>query len=296
MDFQQLECLIEVCKYNSFTRAANALFLSQSSISKNIAALEQELGISLLERTRHRVSPTKAGVYLAREAQRIVGEMSGAAEHAKQIASGKMGFLKIGVSDELDLNGLLPGFLSSFSRNFPEIEISISIHSYKELDNLILGGSLDVAFGPCRSVAGQCQDGLGSVLINRATPRLYYSCDHKNAGKDHVTAEDFCNDTYVALRNRFSKTLPMLKSVGIVFRNVIYVDSLQAMKLYVEANQGVTVLGESYSIINSTKVKSVLVNGVSEVGTDMIFKCAPSNESTILFRGELEKYLDRKRK
>ena len=88
----------------------------------------------------------------------------------------------------------------------------------------------------------------------------------------------------------------MLKSVGIVFRNVIYVDSLQAMKLYVEANQGVTVLGESYSIINSTKVKSVLVNGVSEVGTDMIFKCAPSNESTILFRGELEKYLDRKRK
>ena len=127
MDFQQLECLIEVCKYNSFTRAANALFLSQSSISKNIAALEQELGISLLERTRHRVAPTKAGVYLAREAQRIVGEMSGAAEHAKQIASGKMGFLKIGVSDELDLNGLLPGFLSSFSRNFPEIEISISI-------------------------------------------------------------------------------------------------------------------------------------------------------------------------
>ena len=58
MDFQQLECLIEVCKYNSFTRAANALFLSQSSISKNIASLEQELGISLLERTRHRVTPT----------------------------------------------------------------------------------------------------------------------------------------------------------------------------------------------------------------------------------------------
>ena len=291
MDIQQLECFIQVYKYNSFTRAANVLFLSQSSISKNIAALEQELGVSLLERTRHNVVPTKAGVYFAREAQRVVEEMTIAAERIKQIAAGKHGFLRIGVSEELDLNGLLPGFLNRFSMQFPDIEISILIHSYRDLPNMILFGSLDVAFGPCMSAVGQDLPDLRTVTINRATPRLYYSKDNRKARKADLRPEDFSDETYIALRNRFSKTLPRLKSAGLTFRNVVYVDTLQAMKLYVEANQGVCVLGESYTIINSEKVNSIVVNCLDCVGTDLFVKASPSNESAVLFEQELLKYL-----
>ncbi len=291
MDIQQLECLIEVCKYNNFTRAANALFLSQPSISKNIAALEQELGVSLLERSRHNVTPTKAGVYFAREAQRIVSEISFASERVKQIAEGKHGFLRIGVSEELDINGLLPGFLNRFSTKYPDIEISIFIHPYRDLPNLIHFGSLDVAFGPCTSAVGLDLLGLNSVSINRATPRLYFSKDHRNANKPGLKPKDFTDDAFIALRNRFNKTLPRLKSMGLNFRSVIYVDTLQAMKLYVEANQGICVLGESYTIINSEKVNSIVVDGMDSVGTDLFYKASPANESVTLFEQELQEYL-----
>lgn len=294
MDFQQLECLIETCKYKNFTRAANALYLSQSAISKNIAALEQELNITLLERNRHQVTPTKAGVYLAREASRIVGDMHDVAEHAKQIASGKMGFLKIGVSDELDVNRLIPGFLSKFSKDYPEIEISISIHGYQDLTNLVLAENLDVAFGPCYTAVGQSIADMDVLEINRAVPRLYYSAGHRNAGKANVTAGDFSNDTFVAIKNRFGRTLPALNALGIYFKKTIYVDSMQAVKLYVEANQGVTVLGESYGIINSSRVKSVVVDGMYEVGTDMMCRSNSSNESTALFSSELRSYLKKR--
>jgi len=293
MDIHQLECLIEVCKYHNFTRAANALFLSQSSISKNIAALEQELGVSLLERSRHNVTPTKAGVYFSREAQRIVSEIDHAAERVKQIAAGKQGFLRIGVSDELDLNGLLPGFLNRFSMKYPDIEISISIHSYKDLPSLVHFGTLDVTFGPCTYAVGQEISDLKAISINRAIPRLYYSRDHAKANKPDLKPEDFSDGAYIALRNRFSKTLTRLKSIGLTFRNVIYVDTLQAMKLYVEANQGVCVLGESYTIINSEKVNSIVVEGMECVGTDLFVKAAPANESATLFVQELQDYLKR---
>ncbi len=295
MDYQQLECVIEVCKYNSFTRAANALFLSQSSVSKNIAALEQELGISLVERTRHKVAPTEAGLYLAREAQKIVRQMSEAAEQAKHIASGKLGFLKLGVSEELDINGLLPGFISGFSRKYSEIEIAISVHSYKELANLILLGELDVAFGPCQSAVGLSTSDLYVFPINRAAPRLYYSKEHRYAGRKELKATDFLDDSYIAMRNRFSKTLPALNALGLNFHKVIYVDSLQAMKLYIEANQGVAVLGESYTIINSSKVRYVMVEGMRPVGTDLLCKQMPANKSTVLFVRELETYIARRK-
>lgn len=290
MDFQQLECLIEVCKYRSFTRAANALFLSQSSISKNIAALEQELDISLLERTRHHVKPTKAGLYLARQAERIVADVTQAAEQAKQIASGKMGFLKIGISDEMDINRLLPGFISSFSCKYPEIEISISIHDYRELANLILVGTLDVAFAPCNTVVGQDIEDLEEIVVNRAKPKLYYSVDHRNARKKDLALSDFANDNYISMKNRSGRTLAALYNLGASFKRVIYVDSLQAVKLYVEANQGVAVLGESYGIANSSRVKGLVVDGMFEVGTDLIYRNTSSNESTILFSQELLEY------
>lgn len=292
MDFQQLECLIEVCKYNSFTRAANAIYLSQSTISKNIAALEQELGISLIERSRHSVTPTQAGIYMAREADRIVSEMTRIAERAQQIASGKKGYLKIGICDELDLNGLIPGFINGFSRKYPGIEITMSVQGYKELATMIINDSLDVGFGPCAYAVGQNQTELKSLIINRATPRLYFSCDHRYATKRDLKPSDFKDDSYVIMRNRFGRTLANLEANGLEFKGLIYVDSLQAMKLYVESNQGVCILGESYVIANSDKVDSIQVDGMAPVGTDMFYKDSASNEATILFRREMEQYLE----
>lgn len=244
-----------------------------------------------MERSRHNVTPTKAGIYFAREAQRIVNEMSYVSERAKQIAAGKHGFLRIGVSEELDLNGLLPGFLNQFSSKYPNVEISISVHIYKDLPSLIHFGSLDAAFGPCTFAIGPDVIELSTIPINRATPRLYYSRDHKKARKPDLKPEDFTDGAYIALRNRFSKTLPRLKSIGLTFQNVIYVDTLQAMKLSVEANQGVCVLGESYTIISSEMVNSIVVDGMDCVGTDLFVKTAPPNESVSLFIQELQDYL-----
>ena len=61
MDFKQLEAFITVAKLKSFSKAANAIYLSQPTISSNISSLEKELKIQLFDRTSKEVNLTPAG-------------------------------------------------------------------------------------------------------------------------------------------------------------------------------------------------------------------------------------------
>ena len=61
MTFQQLKYIIEISKSRSITAAAQNLFISQPSLSKSVKELETELGITILERTRHGISFTSSG-------------------------------------------------------------------------------------------------------------------------------------------------------------------------------------------------------------------------------------------
>lgn len=73
MEIRALRYYLAVCEYGTMSRAAEALHVTQPALSRQIAALERELGCDLLERHSRSVTPTEQGLYLRRRAQEIVG-------------------------------------------------------------------------------------------------------------------------------------------------------------------------------------------------------------------------------
>lgn len=295
MEIQQLKCLIAVCKYKSFTKAADAMFMSQSSISKIISSLEEEIGVSLIIRNRHKVAMTQAGQYLADHAPRVIQLLDKMETKTRRIGSGIDGFIQIGVCEELDINGLLPRFLKNFSMQNPSVEIDLSIQPMTKLSEMIMTGELDVAFLP--NVVKLERPELTHIPINRAAPRLYFSMDHVKAKKQNLSINDFLGEQVLVLEVSKDDSLRHLEAMGYKFHSKLPVKSIQVMKLYIEANLGVAVLGTSQSFFSSTKVRHIpLPLEGYHVGTDAIYLTNSQNPVLELFVSNLNRYLENKPK
>jgi DNA-binding transcriptional LysR family regulator len=87
MDLRQLQCLVAVADELSFSRAAKRLYFTASNVSQHIRHLELDLGVRLLNRTSRQVQLTEAGERVCEHARRILGELSGIREVARQAGS-----------------------------------------------------------------------------------------------------------------------------------------------------------------------------------------------------------------
>ena len=96
VELRHLRYLVAVADELNFTRAAIRLHTSQPSLSQQIRQLEAEVGVALLNRSRHHVALTDAGRVFLRETKDILGRIDHAGRLAKQAASGRAGDLSVG--------------------------------------------------------------------------------------------------------------------------------------------------------------------------------------------------------
>src|SRR5256885_13601062 len=96
MDLRRLEVFAKVAELGSFSRAAEALFLTQPTVSEHVRALEDELGVQLLDRLGRGAAPTRAGQLLLGYARRVLGLAPGAAQALDQCPGRMSGGLVVG--------------------------------------------------------------------------------------------------------------------------------------------------------------------------------------------------------
>lgn len=145
MELRQLEHFVAVAKHLSFTRAASAVSVVQSSLSSSIGKLEHELGSLLFERTTRTVSLTSAGWALLPVAQRILMEVHTAHEAVANVNGVLRGRLAVGTIQLLTWVDL-PLSLSRFHQAHPGVEITLREAPVDELLKEILAGELDLAY------------------------------------------------------------------------------------------------------------------------------------------------------
>ncbi len=97
-DLRQLRTFVAVAEERNFTRAAARLFVAQQAVSRSVAQLEQELGVTLLERTTHAVTLTPAGAALLASGRRVLGAADAAFAEARAVAGGLTGTVRVGVT------------------------------------------------------------------------------------------------------------------------------------------------------------------------------------------------------
>jgi DNA-binding transcriptional LysR family regulator len=144
MDLRRLEIFVKVAELGSFSRAGDALFLTQPTISEHIRALEDELGVQLLDRLGRGTVPTRAGRLLLGYAQRMLA-LGREARQAIDHFQGRMtGELVVGGST-IPGEYVLPALIGQFKRKYPEISTCLLIGSSQQVSDWVEEGRVEVA-------------------------------------------------------------------------------------------------------------------------------------------------------
>ena len=143
MELRQLRYFVAVAEELHFRRAAQRLHISQPPLTRQIAALEAELGCRLLERTRRRVELTAAGEAFLRQARTMLGELEVAVSTARAIGAGQAGVLRIGFVGSA-LSSIVPAAVQRFRRARPDVEVQLRERSTTQALRALASGELDV--------------------------------------------------------------------------------------------------------------------------------------------------------
>jgi len=145
MELRHLRSFIAVAERLSFIQAARFLHLSQPALSAQIQALEDELGVRLLERDRRSVRLSAAGKVFLDQARATLAQADAAAESARRAAAGELGILRIGFVASAAMQ-LVPSIVLAYRRKYPGVKLELqNLRTVLQLSSL-QDRSIDVGY------------------------------------------------------------------------------------------------------------------------------------------------------
>lgn len=145
MDIRRLEVFLRVVELSSFTKAAEALNLSQPTVSEHIRCLEETLNERLVDRAGREVGPTPAGKVLIQYAEKILRTYFEAIQALEQFNGKMSGSLLVGASSVPGAY-VLPKYLGAFKALNPDVQIMLRIAATSEIIDQVLDGSVETGF------------------------------------------------------------------------------------------------------------------------------------------------------
>lgn len=144
LDLRRLSYFVAVAEELHFGRAAIRLNIAQPPLSRQIAQLEGDLGVSLFDRSRSQVALTQAGTVLLDRAREILSRVEGAEREVVSIGQGMSGYLRIAFVGSAS-HGVLPEIISKFRNVYPEVDLALSAMNNAELKRAVIQREIDIA-------------------------------------------------------------------------------------------------------------------------------------------------------
>jgi len=141
--FRTLNYLDEVCREQSFSRAAQNLYISQPSLSLTIKKLENEIGLQIFDRCTTPIQLTEAGKTYMEGVRQILAVKANLDTFVDEYNDLKCGLLTLG-APHLFSSYLLPALISQFSSIYPKIEIRLVEADFLTLQSMMAGGEIDL--------------------------------------------------------------------------------------------------------------------------------------------------------
>lgn len=292
MDLYQLRGFYEIVREQSFTRAAEKLFLTQPAISLQIKALETELQEMLLERNRRQIRLTPAGEILFLHARDIFARLEEAHSDIAALKSVLRGRLAIGTSDT-NCTYILPGLLAEFRARHPEVELDIRNRMSPEVGNLVLND--EVEFG-LATLPVKHRDLFGEALFERRDV-LICPPDHALGKRKRVGLEQVAEHPFLALeRGSTSRQLldELFRHEGLELQVEMNLGGIEILKRYVEIGLGIALVPEVAveEEVAAGKLHALQVNGLVKRKIGLVeHKGRRRSQATTAFLDLLEEFV-----
>lgn len=249
MDFRQLEAFINVVKYKSFSRAADASFLTQPTISSHIGALEKELGVQLIKRSSKEAIPTQEGKELYKYAVNLLNTRERALHTVRAIGDKPkkiQGVLEIQTSS-IPGEFMVPELMAKFRDIYPQVKFYLEQSDTDGVEKNLLDQKGELGFLGYQGTENLHYEKImtdSSLLITPKTDKF-----QALQGKT-LDPEDFIKEPFVwreqgsATRKEFESALSSMGQDPEKLNIVAYVNSMNGIMQSVGHGLGVSVISK----------------------------------------------------
>ncbi|MFW3897765.1 LysR substrate-binding domain-containing protein [Pseudomonas bharatica] len=239
MDFKQLRSFIEVIHRGGFTQAAQTLHISQSAVSKQVAQLEQDLGVTLLERHASRLHLTAAGKVVLERGEAILHLSQALHNELDDLSQLARGELSLGLP-LLGSDALFAGLFAEYRRRYPNIKVQILEGGSRTIEQAVLSGELELGGSltpndPAFDWQPFCNEPLDALL----------PLDHALAGNASVHLGELADTPFLLYQRSFvlnDRLLSACQALGFTPREGGRSGQADFLAALVAAGQGVVLL------------------------------------------------------
>ncbi|MGI8925272.1 MAG: LysR family transcriptional regulator [Tepidiformaceae bacterium] len=230
---------MQVAHHRSFSRAAEALFLTQPSVTARIQSLEREIGDRLFERSGRSVTLTDAGRAFMPHAQRALTAVQEGTDAIDAVRHGDAGSLRLGVSSSI-ATYVLPPILRRFRDARARVHVHLSTGNTEEIIERLIAGEMHIAI--CRLTQ---HPEVESLHLYNDDLALVVAPSHPFAALGRVTFAEAGREPFLFFEHSssyHSLVYSMFLRAGIVPESLMELDSMETTKHMVEAGLGIAIL------------------------------------------------------
>lgn len=196
LDVKRMRVLREVAARGSFSAAADALGYTQSAVSQQIAALEREAGVRLVERSARGVRLTEAGRVVVRHADAILARLADADAELESLAGLRSGRVRVASFPSAGAT-MMPRAIACFRERHPAVEVTLQPAEPEEAVGLLRAGAVDLALIIETTFQPACHDGLDRTQLLDDPMCLALPLTHPLARKPGLKLEDLAGESWI---------------------------------------------------------------------------------------------------
>ena len=229
MNLKQAQYVKTIAECGSITAAAKKLFVSQPSLSQMLRQLEQETGLPIFDRSTSPMRLTYAGEKYLHAAERILAANAELDSQLREIRHEHAGRLRLGISVTRAMQ-VMPLVMPIFQQQYPNVSLQLTESGSANLEELLRGGSIDLAFAALESTSPS----LAYELLEKETIGVLAGRDaaitRRNPNGTALPLEAFCRECFVSLTKGHSSRITqdkLFRKYGLTPSILLETDALE---------------------------------------------------------------------
>jgi DNA-binding transcriptional LysR family regulator len=235
----QVEGFLEVARRGNVSRAAEAMFVTQPTLTARLHALERELGEPLFARTRRGMRLTDAGRAFLPYAERAMRAVRDGRQALADTRSASAGRLVLGAAPAVSTY-VLPALLQQFASAYPRVEVAVRTGHSEDVLQMLLREEVQLAM-----VRAMRHRDIESIPLYEEALVLVVPPDHPFARREAVDIADVASERLILFdrtSSYYELTQSFFLSLGVTPREVMELDNIESAKKMVERRLGIALL------------------------------------------------------
>jgi LysR family transcriptional activator of glutamate synthase operon len=275
MELRQIKYFIEVARVEHVTEAAANLHVAQSAVSRQIANLEDELGVELFFREGRNVKLTPVGKIFLDHMEIALGEIEKGVQSVQEYLNPETGLIRIGFPNSLAAK-TLPSVISAFRDEHPNIGFKLKQGTNRDLKDLVIQGDIDIAFV---SPVPLNEDKINGHVFFTENMMALVSLHHPLAERTTIRLKDLRRDSFVIFRQGYAMrelVLDACAQIGFEPKIAFEGEDIDTIRGLVAAGLGVSLLPE-VAIVNNVPAEAVSISISEPAITRTVGVIVPNN-------------------